>query len=34
MFSLKFASVEDDVIGFVPRGAPAAVRPEREMESA
>jgi cation diffusion facilitator CzcD-associated flavoprotein CzcO len=34
MFSLKFASVEDDVIRFVPRGAPAAVRPEREMESA
>jgi cation diffusion facilitator CzcD-associated flavoprotein CzcO len=34
MISLKFASVEDDVIRFVPRGASAAVRPERELESA
>ena len=34
MFSLKFASVEDGVIRFLPRGAPASARPAREMEAA
>jgi cation diffusion facilitator CzcD-associated flavoprotein CzcO len=34
MMSLKFASVEDGVIRFLPRGAPAAGRPELEMETA
>jgi cation diffusion facilitator CzcD-associated flavoprotein CzcO len=34
MFSLKFASVEDDVIRFLPRGGPAAARPALEMEAA
>jgi cation diffusion facilitator CzcD-associated flavoprotein CzcO len=34
MFSLKFASVEDGVIRFRPRHAPAARQPEREMEAA
>jgi len=34
MFSLKFASVEDGVIRFLPRGAPAAAQPAREREAA
>jgi len=34
MFSLKFASVEDGVIRFLPRGAAAAERQAREMEAA
>ena len=34
MVSLKFASVEDGVIRFLPRGAPAASEPAREMEAA
>jgi monooxygenase len=34
MLSLKFASVEDGVIRFLPRGAPAAARSAREMEAA
>ncbi|HEX8238114.1 MAG TPA: NAD(P)/FAD-dependent oxidoreductase [Allosphingosinicella sp.] len=34
MFSLKFASVEDGVIRFLPRGAPAAREAAREMEAA
>lgn len=34
MFSLKFASVEDGVIRFLPRGAPAAREPAREREAA
>jgi monooxygenase len=34
MVSLKFASVEDGVIRFLPRGAPAVRSPELEMEAA
>jgi monooxygenase len=34
MFSLKFASVEDGVIRFLPRGAPASLEAAREMEAA
>jgi monooxygenase len=34
LMSLKFAPVEDGVIRFLPRGAPASLRPEREMEAA
>ena len=34
MVSLKFASVEDGVIRFLPRGAPAAREPAREREAA
>jgi monooxygenase len=34
MLSLKFASVEDGVIKFLPRGAPAAAAPGRELEAA
>jgi monooxygenase len=34
MVSLKFASVEDGVIRFLPRGAPARREAEREMEAA
>jgi cation diffusion facilitator CzcD-associated flavoprotein CzcO len=34
MMSLKFASVEDGVIRFLPRGAGAPVKPEHEMETA
>jgi monooxygenase len=34
MVSLKFASVEDGVIRFLPRGAPASQPAEREMEAA
>ena len=34
MFSLKFASVEDGVIRFLPRGAPPAGERPREMEAA
>ncbi|HYI41975.1 MAG TPA: NAD(P)/FAD-dependent oxidoreductase [Allosphingosinicella sp.] len=34
MASLKFASVEDEVIRFLPRGAPVSARLERESEAA
>jgi monooxygenase len=34
MFSLKFASVEDGVIRFLPRGTAVTQAPEREMEAA
>ncbi|HEY0131795.1 MAG TPA: NAD(P)/FAD-dependent oxidoreductase [Allosphingosinicella sp.] len=34
MISLKFASVEDGVIRFLPRGAPASRKPERQKEAA
>ncbi|HEX8622060.1 MAG TPA: NAD(P)/FAD-dependent oxidoreductase [Allosphingosinicella sp.] len=34
MVSLKFASVEDGVIRFLPRGAAAAIEPAREREAA
>jgi cation diffusion facilitator CzcD-associated flavoprotein CzcO len=34
LMSLKFAPVQDGVIRFLPRGAPASLRPEREMEAA
>jgi cation diffusion facilitator CzcD-associated flavoprotein CzcO len=34
MISLKFASVEDGVIRFLPRGAPASREPARELEAA
>ncbi|HLL32274.1 MAG TPA: NAD(P)/FAD-dependent oxidoreductase [Allosphingosinicella sp.] len=34
MFSLKFASVQDSVIRFLPRGVAASARPAREMEAA
>jgi cation diffusion facilitator CzcD-associated flavoprotein CzcO len=34
MISLKFASVEDGVIRFLPRGAPAEREPALEMEAA
>ena len=34
MISLKFAPVEDGVIRFLPRGAPAKVEPAREREAA
>jgi cation diffusion facilitator CzcD-associated flavoprotein CzcO len=34
MFSLKYASVQDEVIRFLPRGAAAPARPAREREAA
>ncbi len=34
MISLKFASVDDGVIRFLPRGAPASLKPERQKEAA
>ena len=34
MMSLKFASVEDGVIRFLPKGTAAPVKPAREMETA